>query len=308
MPRSIVMTGATQGIGNVAVQHLLQAEPDAHLVLLARNPGGPRLAERLRDKGHTVTSIHTDLSSLDSVRSAADLVIAAVENAELPPPDLIVANAGLQHTNDLTETKEGFEATFAVNVLANHVLIRALQPHLHTPSRTVITVSDTHFGDIRHNMGMVPGPVWPDDPARLARVRAFARPESVAAGRTAYSTSKLAAIYLIHEYARRLPAGADIVGFNPGFVPGTQLARDAGAFSRFAMRRILPLATLTPMATSMAAAGQYLADAALARAQAPTGSYIDRSKTAPSSDESYDPRREHQLWETVERLTASFVT
>jgi NAD(P)-dependent dehydrogenase (short-subunit alcohol dehydrogenase family) len=225
----------------------------------------------------------------------------------IPPIGLVVANAGLQHTNDLTETQDGFETTFAVNVLANHVLLRSLESHLRAPSRFLITVSDTHFGDFRHNLGMVPGPVWPDDPAKLAAIRAFEAPETAAAGRTAYSTSKLAAIYAMHEYARRLPSSVDVVGFNPGFVPGTDLARDAGRVARFAMAHIMPMMALTPMATSRSVAGRNLADAALGRTKAATGGYIDLGREDRSSEESYDSVRERQLWDVLERLTKPFL-
>ncbi|GAA1093935.1 MULTISPECIES: hypothetical protein [Streptomyces violaceusniger group] len=117
-------------------------------------------------------------------------------------------------TNALTESPDGYEATFAVNVLANHLFVRVLQDHFAAPARIVITVSDTHFGDFKHNMGMVPGPVW-NSPDVLARPGAFAKPSGTAGGRTAYSTSKLAAIHLVHEYARRLPAGLDAIAYNP---------------------------------------------------------------------------------------------
>nr|WP_211599497.1 SDR family NAD(P)-dependent oxidoreductase [Gordonia araii] len=299
------MTGATRGIGEVALRHLVaQTEPGTRFVLLARDPAGSALAQQLRAQGAGVLSIPADLSSMSSVLGAARAVADAVAAGDLPPLSAIVGNAGIQHVDDTTETDEGLEETFAVNVLANYVLIEELRPHLRPRSRIVITVSDTHFGDFRHNMGMVPGPAWPEDPARLASIRTFDRPESVSAGRTAYSTSKLAAIYLVHEYARRLPEGVDIVGYNPGFVPGTGLARNAGALSRFAVRRILPLMTLTPLATGQRAAGKHLADAVLGRIDVPSGGYIDRNRVVPSSSESYDEKRERQLWETLERLTA----
>ncbi|MFF2729772.1 hypothetical protein ACFVS9_17980 [Streptomyces sp. NPDC058008] len=174
------------------------------------------------------------------------------------------------------------------------------------PARVVITASDTHFGDLRHNMGMVPGPVW-KSPEVLARPGAFPGPDTAAAGRTAYSTSKLATIYLVHEYARRFPAGIDSVAYNPGVVPGTGLARNAGPVSRFAMRRILPVMALTPFATGREAAGRYLADVVLGTTEAPTGSYVDRTRATRSSEESYDPQREGELREAAERLTAAYV-
>jgi NAD(P)-dependent dehydrogenase (short-subunit alcohol dehydrogenase family) len=200
---------------------------------------------------------------------------------------------------------DGFESTFAVNVLANYLFVRLLQDRFAAPARIVITASDTHFGDFKHNMGMVPGPAW-KSPDVLARTGAFPKPDTAVAGRTAYSTSKLAAIYLVHEYARRLPAGIDAVAYNPGFVPGTGLARNADPLSRFAMRRVLPVMTLTPFATSRSAAGRYLADVVLGTTKAPTGSYVDRGRADRSSEESYDPRREGELWDAAERFTAAY--
>ena len=301
---TIVMTGATRGFGRVAVERVLDGDTEAHLVFLARGATGNELAAQLRHNGRAVTSIPTDLLSMGSVRAAADELIRRLDTGDLPPLRGFIGNAGLLYTNNVTESPDGFEATFAVNVLANHVLLRLLQDRFEVPSRIVLTVSDAHFGDFRHNAGMMPAPSW-QDPAGLARIRAFPEADTVTAGGTAYSTSKLAAIYLIHEYARRLPQGVDIVGYNPGFVPGTGLSRDAGAAVRFVGRRIMPLMTLTPMASSQKVAGQRLADVALGRVPAPSGSYIDRTRVERSSKESYDPDRERQLWEAVEDLRSS---
>ncbi|WP_301546766.1 SDR family NAD(P)-dependent oxidoreductase [Gordonia sp. X0973] len=305
MPETIVMTGATRGIGRVALDELARrAAPGSTFVILAREPGGSALADEMSGAGHAVVSIDTDLSSLASVRAAAARLADELAHGNLPPLRTMVANAGIQHVDDLTETVDGLESTFAVNVLANHVLLQELAPSLTAGARIVVTVSDTHFGDLRHNLGMVPGPRWPDDPSRLARIGAFPEPSSVTAGRTAYSTSKLAAIYLVHEYARCLPAGVSIVGYNPGFVPGTDLTRHAGALSRFAVRRIMPLMTLTPLATSASAAGRYLADAALGAVEVESGGYLDRNVAARSSEESYDEEREGRLWQALEELHA----
>lgn len=189
-------------------------------------------------------------------------------------------------------------------MLANHLLIRALQDHLVVPARVVITVSDTHFGDLRHNLGMVPGPRW-QDPHELAHPGAFPRPDTTAAGRTAYSTSKLAAIYGVHAFSRRLPAGVAIVAANPGLVPGTGLARNAGPATRFAMSRVMPLLTRTSLATRPDLAGKQLADAVLGGIDVRNGDYIDRDRVGTSSPESYNPSREEELWAFAEQITAT---
>ena len=304
---TIVMTGATRGFGRVAAERILDGDTDAHLVLLARDATGNKLAAQLRHTGRAVTSIPTDLLSMSSVRAAADELTRRLDTADLPPLRGFIGNAGLLYTNNVTESPDGLEATFAVNVLANHILLRLLQDRFKAPSRIVLTVSDAHFGDFRHNAGMIPAPSW-QDPAGLARTRAFPQANTVTAGGTAYSTSKLAAIYLIHEHARRLPQGIDIIGYNPGFVPGTALSRDASPTVRFVGRRIMPLMTLTPIASSQKTAGQRLADVALGRIPAPSGSYINRTRVERSSKESYDPDRERQLWQTVEDLRSSIAS
>ncbi|MFJ2102793.1 SDR family NAD(P)-dependent oxidoreductase [Streptomyces anulatus] len=305
MKHTIVMTGASRGIGRVAAEHILRRSPDAHLLVVARGSSGAQLAGDLGSGEHTVSHVTADLGSLADVRAAAAEIRDRLDRGDLPPLRGFVGNAGMQYTNALTEGPDGFEATFAVNVLANHLFVRLLQDRFTAPARIVITASDTHFGDFEHNMGMVPGPAW-KSPDVLARTGAFPEPDTAAGGRTAYSTSKLAAIYLVHEYARRLPAGIDAVAYNPGFVPGTGLARNAGPVSRFAMRRIMPVMALTPFATSRSAAGRYLADVVLGTTHAPTGSYVDRSRADRSSRESYDPQREGELWEAAERFTAAY--
>jgi NAD(P)-dependent dehydrogenase (short-subunit alcohol dehydrogenase family) len=299
---TLVMTGASRGIGRLAAERILAADPHVHMVVIARGDSGPQLAAELGHGGRFVSAVSADLGSLTSVRHAAAEIAGKLRSGELPPLTGFVGNAGIQYTNALTTGADGLEATFTVNVLANHVFVRALTKHFEPDSRITITVSDTHFGDFKHNMGMVPGPVW-QDPVDLAKPGAFAKPSTTAAGRTAYSTSKLAAIYLVHEYARRLPAGVDVVSYNPGFVPGTGLARNADAVSRFMMGRIMPLMAATPMATSQDDAGRYLADVVLGNTHAATGSYVDKGKVERSSDESYDAAREAELWTAVQALT-----
>lgn len=167
--RTIVMTGASRGIGRAALRRLAAQAP-THLVLLGRStPTG--LVDEARSAGAEVSLVHADLSSMSSVDAAAAEVTDLVETGRLPPIEAAVLNAGVQHTNALTETVDGLESTFAVNVLANHVLLTRLRSQLSLAARIVVTVSDTHFGDLRHNLGMVPGPKWQP----VERSRASAR-------------------------------------------------------------------------------------------------------------------------------------
>lgn len=292
---TLVMTGATRGIGRVAAAEVLRADPEVHLTVLARQ-NGPAGFTEFSDR---VTVVVADLASIESIRAAVGTITRHLEEGSLPPLHGYVGNAGLQFVDALHETIDGLETTFAVNVLANHLLLRGLEPHFAAPSRVLITVSDTHFGDFRHTGGLVPAPRWSDPPV-LARPKAFDNPDTVAAGRTAYSTSKLAAVYLVHEWSRRLPDGVEIVSYNPSLVPGTGLTREASAFDRFVSRWVLPALAVTPVVDRVPTAGRKLADAILGRTPAPSGAYIDRTRVVPSSRESYDPKRETALWDYLD--------
>ncbi len=274
---TILMTGASRGLGRRAAETMLRTDPALRLLVVAR---GETLSHP------RVTTIAGDLASLDSVRK----VVAAVD----APLDGFLGNAGVQMTTARTTTADGLETTFAVNVLANYVLATSLP--FASPARIVLTGSDVHFGDLRHNLGIVPAPRWAP-PGELARPNGQK-------GRGAYATSKLAVLYLVHALAGQLPEGVDVYTFNPAFTPGTGLVRD-NRIGDVLFRRVFPR---LPFVNSVDAAGDQLAAAMTGPRPGPSGSYIDRTSVTPSSAESYDPAREASLWDAAVRLTATAQT
>lgn len=76
------------------------------------------------------------------------------------------------------------------------------------------------------------------------------------------------------------------------------------AVSRFAWRTLLPLATLTPFATTARRAGELLAAASVGSRPGESGDYLDLGRAVRSSAESYDIEREEQLWTEANRLCA----
>lgn len=298
------MTGATRGIGRFAALRMLRDAADLHLVVIARSTAKQVLLDELTTASgnHNVSAVTADLASLDSIRTATATLKVQLDDNAIPPLHGFVGNAGLQFMNATQATVDGLEQTFAVNVLANYVLIRDLENHFVPPARIVVTTSDTHFGDFAHTAGLVPAPQW-SEPEQLARPGTFENAESPTAGRAAYSTSKLGVIYLVHALARRLPTGVDAYSFNPSLVPGTGLARDRGPIARLAWRTIMPVLAFTPIATLPDVAGANLAAAAIGPIPGERGAYINRTQVERSSTESYDPDREDALWNAADRLT-----
>lgn len=294
-----VMTGATSGIGRVAAEEMLERDPDLHLVLLAREATGRATVAELSTFAPRVSLVEMDLANLASVQSAVAEVRRRVEVGEVPPLTGIVGNAGVSLGSAQQVSADGYEMTFAVNVLAHHALVAGLAPLLGPGGRVVLTVSDTHFGDVRHGLGM-PSPRW-TTPEEIATPGTDEASAAGGAGRVAYTTSKLGGIYLVHEWARRLPE-ATVLAYNPGLVPGTGLARDLGRAAQVAMSAVAGLLARTPIASTVPVAGHRLADAVQGRVDAASGSYIDRARADRSSEESYDPAREAELWEFAESV------
>ena len=123
--KTVVITGATSGIGEVAALSL--AERGARIVLVARDPGRAsatlrRLAAAGPSGAHT--AYLADLSVIAEQRRVATEIAAAE-----PRIDVLINNAGALIMGR-TRTADGLAATFALNHLAYYVLTLLLLPRL----------------------------------------------------------------------------------------------------------------------------------------------------------------------------------
>lgn len=219
--RTVVMTGATNGIGAVALQRLAQ-EPRTRVLVGARGTG------RVVPAG--VEALPVDLTSLDSVREFAEAIIVRLDGA---PIDALVLNAGTQATDQKGRTVDGFETTFAVNHLAHYLLARLLAPHLADGGRLILTTSDTHDPAIT--------PLAP----RSLDPEALAHPgERPGPGMRAYTASKLCNLLTARSFAddRDLTErDVKVVAFNPGFTVGTNLGGRSPQAKRIFSAVVVPL-------------------------------------------------------------------
>lgn len=251
----IVMTGATSGIGLHAAEALI-ASPGTSLIIGVRHPEA--LPPQLRGQ---VTALPLDLADLASVNRFADAVRA------LGPIDAFIGNAGIQ-LNAPKRSEQGYELTFATNHLAHYLLVRRLIDLIAAHGRIVLTSSGTH--DPAHETG-IPAPHHADA-MRLAFPDTDPQRDGNAgiAGRRAYSTSKLCNVMTIRELAARTTDRPDltILAFDPGFVPGTGLARSYGAVANWLFRNILPIFIRGPRVSTAKVSGRALASLATDRASA----------------------------------------
>lgn len=318
--KTVVITGATAGLGLACAQALLASPHEVWNVIIASRDAaqGAKVCARLNDEAgrNAAEFVQLDLGSLASVREFA----ATLRQRGLPF-DALVCNAGVQFSSSDMRTSDGFEATFGINHLGHFLLVHALAPCLAPEARIVVVSSGTH--DPAQRTGL-PAPRF-IDPVLLARPeldvnRAFAqRDAQLVQGQRRYSTSKLCNLYFCYELDRRLRSSASpeewaahsavtVNAFDPGMMPGTGLARDYPPPLRFMWNRVLPhliplLRRLMGNVNTPQASGAALADLiASPRWSQVSGKYFEGEQAIRSSAESYEVGPAKALWEASRQM------
>jgi NAD(P)-dependent dehydrogenase (short-subunit alcohol dehydrogenase family) len=230
-----IITGPTSGIGR---RTALELAKHGTVVLVGRNPGklGEVEAEIQRRDGGHVVSVVCDFSDITSARRAAAQIVAL----ELPIAGL-VNNAGMAGLPAPAQTVQGWDVTFATNHLGPFAFTEALIPYLPDGANVVFICSGVEDSE------RTPAVRVGYRGGRYISAEASARGEwqpggSSHAGYDAYATSKQCNLATVLAFARETPR----LRFNavePGFNPGTDLAREAPAAVRFVLKYgLAPLA------------------------------------------------------------------
>jgi NAD(P)-dependent dehydrogenase (short-subunit alcohol dehydrogenase family) len=245
--------------------------------------------------------VAADLSSLSQVRQLAATIVAMDR-----PIALLVLAAGRQHRDDAARSSDGLEMTFAVNTIANVVLLDELIAAGRMPERVLWFSSGTH--DPAKRAGLpTPRHADPELLAYPERDAAASGDKPSTRGARAYSASKLAVTMLTYAYARSCP-GMRIDAFDPQLTPGTGLARYQSGAIRLLWHTLLPvIIPVVPFMNRPAA----VADAAVAVSldqalPAGSGRYVEvrrgRAVEGRSSELSYDEGAQDRLLTGIRSL------
>ncbi len=273
--KTVVMTGATSGIGEVAALKL--AAMGARIVFIARDPQRAeatlaKLERKAPKLGHRVH--HADLSLMAETKRVG----AAIAQSE-PRIDALVNNAGALFSQRRV-TAEGLEMTFALNHMAYFVLTEALRERLaaSASARIVSTSSGAHMG----------AKLDFDD---LQAAKSYH-------GWKAYCRSKLCNILFTRELARRLNGtGVTANCMHPGFV-ASRFGREAGGWSGV----LLPLAQFFAISPADGADTIIHLVSSPAVAKASGGYYVKRKMITPSAA-ARDDGAARALWQASEALS-----
>jgi len=306
-PPVVLITGPTSGIGSAVFDRLLEHRARPTLVLLARDRGAlGRGVAAARGRGLVAHGVHADLSDLSSVEAGIGIgsVTELVGGGAVGALDAVVLNAGVQLTDRQRVSAQGYELTFAVNVLAQHALLRGLQDRLSTRGHAMLMGSSTHRGK-RASFGLVPDPVWqpPELLSQPERGPSPAHRGSRAPGGVAYASSKLALVTLAHGWADRLgTSGRRLNVYDPGLVAGTGLGRDMRPHEYWAWRRVMPLMSVLPGATTPSRTARHLVALALGETRPDLhDAYVEMGRVTRAEPVTFDLARRQALWNWCEK-------
>ncbi|MBL7259591.1 SDR family NAD(P)-dependent oxidoreductase [Paractinoplanes lichenicola] len=292
---TVLITGPTRGLGR-ATTLALAARPQAERpdLLLVGRPGRAltAVAAEARALGATVHELGADLSRLADVRAAATTVREMVETRRVRQLRAFIANAGAMTADTRKASADGYELTFAVNYLAHAQLIGDLVDVLEQPARIILLGSNTYHANFWRRLLHVPEAKWAD-PIDIAQ------PAAGSPG-VAYSNAKLALLYYAHELQRHVGAGINVSVFEPGWMPGTALGRDAPAAAQAVARGIARI----PGVATPESSGPQLASLALDAkwANLRDGAFVVRDRLTEVKPIAIDRARERRLWSATTEL------
>ncbi|MEN9934728.1 MAG: hypothetical protein RLZZ387_1307 [Chloroflexota bacterium] len=271
--KTVLITGATRGIGEVAAVEL--ARKGAHVVVVGRDAA--RLEETARRvaeaSGRRPGTLLADLSVQSEVRRVASEFRAAYSRL-----DVLINNAGAFYA-ERRVTRDGIEMTWALNHLSGFLLTSLLLDMLRAsaPARIINVSSEAH------RMGRM-------DFADVERRRGYS-----AWG--AYGQSKLANILFTTELTRRLAGtGVTANALHPGFVATGFGKNNSGLWGwLLGLAQVMAISPEEGAKTTI-----YLASSP--EVEGVSGKYFDKCRAVEPAAAAKDVAAAARLWELSERM------
>jgi len=294
MSKIYILTGTTSGLGLSTIQHLSQLDSGAILIAGVRHPDN---VKQLRDSlpGNQLRVSKLDTSSIESVTKFAENVQKLIGSQKISG---LLLNAGVQIISEKKHSSDGYELTFATNVIGHIMLYFLLQEQTSSDAIIVSTASGTHDPEspLSKKYGFKGG-CFPS--ANAVAYGNYGRDNLPDAGLDRYATSKLCNIMFTYAMANQLgEKGPRFIAFDPGMMPGTKLARDRSKIIQFAWNNLLPvLMKFSKGVSSPQKSGKILAELLLGlKSTDGSGLHIEfTNRPTKTSKLSYDKAKQKEL-------------
>ena len=274
--KTVVISGATNGIGKAATLELAKQGPKLLLIYRNQELADSLVAEIKRvSPDASIEIIYCDFSEQSSIRKCAQEIISSQDKI-----DVLINNAGVVNTS-YHETSEGIENTFAVNHLGYFLLTNLLLSKIKRPEESrIINVSSAAHSFVK-DMN------WKN----INFTGNFGK------GMKVYAQSKLANLLFTRHLAIKLSTdNISVNAIHPGGV-NTALGSQNKALFGKVLKVILKPFFRSPL--KGAASIIYLATK---NDDGITGEYFVDCKQAKSSSYSKSLKEAQKLWEISEEL------
>lgn len=274
--KTVVISGATNGIGKAAAIELSKENPKLLFTYRNQSLADELLAEIKDISPNTqVQSVYCDFSDQDSIKKCTNEINDLCANI-----DVLINNAGVVNTS-YHETGEGIENTFAVNHLGyflfTNLLLQKLKGHDET---RIVNVSSAAHSFVKEMQ-------WEDINFK----------NNFGQGLRSYGQSKLANLLFTRYLAIKLSTdNISVNAIHPGGV-NTSLGSQNKAWYSKPLRLILK-----PFFRSPLKGAESIIYLATKQDDGVTGEYFVDSKIHKSSTYSKNLEEAHKLWDLSEKL------
>ena len=274
--KTVVISGATNGIGKAAAIELSKENPKLLFTYRNQHLADELLAEiKALSPDTLVHSVYCDFSKQDSIKKCADEIIDLCGNI-----DVLINNAGVVNTS-YHETSEGIENTFAVNHLGYFLFTNLLLNKLKGENEArIVNVSSAAHSFVKEMQ-------WEDINFK----------NNFGQGLRPYGQSKLANLLFTRYLSIKLSTeNISVNAIHPGGV-NTSLGSQNKAWYSKPLRLIL-----RPFFRSPLKGAESIIYLATKQDDGVTGEYFVDSKIHKSSTYSKNLEEAHKLWGLSEEL------
>jgi dehydrogenase/reductase SDR family protein 12 len=274
--RTVVVTGATSGLGKATAIDL--ARLGADLILVGRNP-----EKTVRVRGEIAAQTGSDsvrfeladLSLMSEIRSLADRLLASEATIHV-----LVNNAGTLF-NERSVTAEGIESTLAINLLGHFLLANLLIPRMveSTPARIINVASGGMY-------------------SQRISITNLQNDEGEYEGSAAYARTKRGQVILTEMWAEQLKdKGVTVNSMHPGWADTPGVLRSLPTFHKITKPFLRTPAEGADTIVWLAASGQ---------AEGKSGLFWHDREPRPTHKTKRTkerPEKRRELWDALSELS-----